>query len=212
MSENKLVVKGNYDIGAPSQMVAMAKILKTHIVEKKLYTEISGKNYAHVEGWQFAGGIMGIYPKVTEVQNLSTPGKEFKWRADVELVRMKDEKVVGYGAALCSNLESKKKTFDEYAVMSMAQTRAIGKAYRNLIGWVMKLAGYEATPTEEMFKMGDIPTAAPVATKIATPVKGELLRECFGCGNVISEAEYGYSKKLYGKPFCRTHQKTAKRK
>ena len=32
----------------------------------------------------------------------------------------------------------------------MAQTRAIGKAYRNIIGWVMKMAGYEGTPGEEM--------------------------------------------------------------
>ena len=39
----------------------------------------------------------------------------------------------------------------------MAQTRAIGKAYRNLIGWVMKMAGYEATPKEEMVKVNDEP-------------------------------------------------------
>ena len=39
---------------------------------------------------------------------------------------------------------------DEYAILSMAQTRAIGKAFRNLIGWVIKMAGYESTPAEEM--------------------------------------------------------------
>jgi hypothetical protein len=32
----------------------------------------------------------------------------------------------------------------------MAQTRAIGKAYRNLLAWLMKAAGFEATPAEEM--------------------------------------------------------------
>ena len=35
-------------------------------------------------------------------------------------------------------------------MMSMAQTRALGKAYRMALGWIMKMAGYEATPAEEM--------------------------------------------------------------
>ena len=32
----------------------------------------------------------------------------------------------------------------------MAQTRAVGKAYRMKIGWLLKVAGYETTPAEEM--------------------------------------------------------------
>jgi hypothetical protein len=32
----------------------------------------------------------------------------------------------------------------------MAQTRAEGKAYRMLLSWLMKAAGFEATPAEEM--------------------------------------------------------------
>ena len=34
--------------------------------------------------------------------------------------------------------------------MSMAQTRAIGKAYRNCLAWIIRAAGYEPTPAEEM--------------------------------------------------------------
>lgn len=153
--ENKIVkvlkVRGqrNFQLGAFSQMQGMAIQLKQHILSQKLSVSISGKDYVQVEGWQFAGGLMGLYPKIVSVQDLSTE-KEKKWRADVEIFRVKDGKVVGFGTALCSNAETKKKSFDEYAVLSMAQTRAIGKAYRNLIGWVMKLAGYESTPSEEM--------------------------------------------------------------
>ena len=43
-------------------MAKMAGVLKSHVVKHGLYTEIKGKNYAHVEGWQFAGGLMGLYP------------------------------------------------------------------------------------------------------------------------------------------------------
>jgi hypothetical protein len=52
--------------------------------------------------------------------------------------------------AICSNKEMSKKGFDEYAIASMAQTRAIGKAYRNKMAFIMKMAGYEATPAEEV--------------------------------------------------------------
>ena len=150
----ELIIKGSYDLAAPSQMASMAKVLQKHITDQGLSTPIAGKKYTNVEGWQFAGGLLGFMPKVTNVENLSS-GTEKKWRADVELVNIKTGAVVGNGSAICSNLENRKRTFDEYAIMSMAQTRAIGKAYRNLIGWVMKLAGYEATPSEEMVKMGE---------------------------------------------------------
>ena len=50
----------------------------------------------------------------------------------------------------CSNEEQKKHTFDEYAIESMAQTRAEGKAWRMLLAWMMKAAGFEQTPAEEM--------------------------------------------------------------
>ena len=39
----------------------------------------------------------------------------------------------------------------------MAQTRAEGKAYRLLLGWLMKAAGFEATPAEEMDFAKDVP-------------------------------------------------------
>ena len=128
-----------------------------------MYVTIVDKNYVLVEGWQFAGGLLGLFPKVLEVKDLGNN----KWLAQVEIINQKDNSVVSSGFALCSKTEEKKKTFDEYAILSMAQTRAIGKAYRNLLGWVMKLAGYEATPAEEM-KKGKIRS---VQTKPAQPKK-----------------------------------------
>ena len=123
--QNQLAIKGNYDIAAPGQMAAMAKVLQAHIGAHGLSTLIVGRQYTNVEGWQFAGGLMGYLPKVVKVENISV-GNEKKWRADVELIRIKDDKVMGTGSAICSNAENKKKAFDEYAIMSMAQTRAIG--------------------------------------------------------------------------------------
>jgi len=57
---------------------------------------------------------------------------------------------LGSGFGICSNIEISKVSFDEFAVMSMSQTRAIGRAFKNVIGFIMKSAGYAPTPLEEM--------------------------------------------------------------
>ena len=205
---NKVVTYKQYDLAKTDDMASMANVLKTHIVKHNLYTNISGKNYAHVEGWQFAGGLMGIFPKVVSVPNLSSR-TETKWQAEVEIVNSKSGQAVSTGFAICSNKENKKKNFDEYAVLSMAQTRAIGKAYRNLLGWVMKLAGYEGTPSEEMVKVGETPREE--VKTVDVPVDGEVI-ECQGCASLITPQERDFSKKMFKKQLCRNCQKEAKKK
>lgn len=143
MAKTKAIT--TYDIEKPGQVMQMAKVLKEYIIKNNLSVRIVDKDYVMVEGWQFAGGTMGLFPRVAEVQNVGAG----KWTAKVEIVN-KDGRIISTGYALCSKEEMKKRSFDEYAILSMAQTRAIGKAYRNLIGWVVKAAGYEATPAEEM--------------------------------------------------------------
>lgn len=75
---------------------------------------------------------------------------EYKYECNCVLKRIATGEIVGQGFALCTNAEEIKVTFDEYAVISMAQTRAIAKAFRNTIGFVMTAAGFEATPAEEV--------------------------------------------------------------
>lgn len=86
-----------------------------------------------------------------EVTDISKEG-EIKYKARVELIVMSSGKVIGAGEAICSDKEmrgGKKVRSDEYAIASMAQTRATGKAFRNSFAWIMKMAGYETTPAEE---------------------------------------------------------------
>lgn len=201
-----IAIKENYDLGNVKSVIAMADVLKDHIVNQNLYTPISQKNYAHVEGWQFAGGLLGLMPIVTSVEDLSKTG-EMKWKATVEIVNQKTDKVVGRGFAICSNKENRKKSFDEYAILSMAQTRAIGKGYRNLIGWVMKAAGYEGTPSEEMTKVGETPKNAEATVSYDDDAPTFV---CAKCSTPVSEQEAAYSKRMYGKVLCRDHQAKAK--
>ena len=58
----------------------------------------------------------------------------YNYKCNCKIVRLSDGVVVSQGTGLCSNLEPSKIDFEEYAISSMSQTRAIGKAYRNIIG------------------------------------------------------------------------------
>lgn len=136
------------ELTSPNQIMGFATNLKDLIVRNKLFTNIKGKNYVNVEGWQIAGAFTGTFPVVESLENLSDEDS-FKYRAEVSL-RDKEGNKVGSGFAICTNKEPGKTEFDEYAVASMAQTRAVGKAYRMKIGWLLKVAGYETTPAEEM--------------------------------------------------------------
>jgi hypothetical protein len=160
--------KNTVDLTSPLQVVEFAKTLKQVIVDQRLYETIAGKNYVVVEGWQFCGVSMGILPVIVKLENIGN-GEEVKYRAEVELRAVnKDGQVVGSGVAVCSNKEARKRGFDEFAIASMAQTRAIGKAYRSVFGFLVKMAGYEPTPAEEVIE-------AKTATDIAAEKEKERI-------------------------------------
>jgi hypothetical protein len=79
----------------------------------------------------------------------------FSYKCSCNLKSIATGEIIGAGYAICTNIESKKTSFDEYSVASMSQTRAIGKAARNLIGFIMNAAGIEGTPAEEMEPLVD---------------------------------------------------------
>lgn len=98
----------------------------------------------------------------------------FAYECECDIVKLSDGTHVGYGQGFCSNLESLKSGFDEYSVNSMAQTRSIGKAYRNLIGFVMKSAGFEPTPGEEMEQVKENERQKEVKEpKLPNPTQGQ---------------------------------------
>jgi hypothetical protein len=84
----------------------------------------------------------------------------------------------------------------------MAQTRAIGKAYRNLLAWLMKAAGFEATPAEEMDFQHDEPKkpSKPVQEVVAEiiedmPNKEELMMQVAKCTKVKQLTDLYFSYK-----------------
>ncbi|SDK33362.1 hypothetical protein SAMN05421823_102477 [Catalinimonas alkaloidigena] len=146
----------SYDISKSNETLQLADDLAKFIKENNLFMNIQGKAYVNVEGWQYAGSRLGILPVVEELLNVSDD-REIKYQAKVSLYNLKSNQeqdghpqIVGTGYAICSNKENGKRFYQEFAIASMAQTRAIGKAYRNILAWIIRAAGYEPTPAEEM--------------------------------------------------------------
>lgn len=170
MNNNEIV---KYELANPEQAMKVAEILQKFVKEKKLTANIKGKEYPLVESWLFAGSQLGLYPLLTEIKELST-GQEIKYMATVEVRKLSDDKIMSRGIAVCSNKEASKRLFDEYAILSMAQTRAEGKAFRMLLSWIMKAAGFEATPAEEMdFAKTQ---SAEFTEDMPTPLEKQLLK------------------------------------
>lgn len=143
----------------------IAKSLMGVVEERQLYSVINGRRHPLVEAWTFLGSMMGafgssVYP-VTEWTRpvmgsrdrgfqLDPTGEDVVgWEARV-LAKTTDGAVVGASEAMCTRLESKWRSRDDYAIRSMAQTRATSKALRQPLGFLMQLAGYDPTPREEM--------------------------------------------------------------
>ena len=190
----------SYELINKDSMLQLSNELSKLIREKGLSSNIQGKQFVNVEGWQFAGASLGLMPIITDTKDLSNE-TTIKYMATCEVRNINTGNVVATGIALCSNAEKTKRYFDEYAILSMAQTRAIGKAYRNLLAWLMKAAGFEATPAEEMDFAVEEPKkpSKPVVEVVAeivedAPSKEEIMMEVAKCTKLkqLTDLYYGY--------------------
>jgi hypothetical protein len=190
----------SYELINKDSMLQLSNELSKLIKEKGLSSNIQGKQFVNVEGWQFAGASLGLMPIITDTKDLSNDST-IKYMATCEVRNINTGNVVATGIALCSNAEKTKRYFDEYAILSMAQTRAIGKAYRNLLAWLMKAAGFEATPAEEMDFAVEEPKkpSKPVVEVVAEiveegPTKEEIMMEVAKCIKLkqLTDLYYGY--------------------
>jgi hypothetical protein len=212
----------SYDISNSSETLHLAQDLAKFIRENRLAMQIQGKDYVNVEGWQYAGARLGILPVIEDVKRIQSNDDEMKYQAHVKLVNLKTDTIVGSGFAICSNRESGKRYYQEFAIASMAQTRAIGKAYRNILAWIIRAAGYEPTPAEEMdFLMKDDSgssnnrsrTAAvndrePVRTKVAAKKKEAQENADAGAVAPAATTEAPATEEKQAAPMASVKQKT----
>ena len=138
---------------------AMATPLAKLIDDKKLYVEVNKRKYVYCEGWTTLAAMCGVTPH--EVLTVEEDGV---YVSTMELRRITDGQPVGRASAECGAPDEVDRNGKplwasraRYARRSMAQTRATSKVCRLVFSWIMVLAGYAATPAEEMMDRG-VPT------------------------------------------------------
>jgi hypothetical protein len=150
-----------------------AAIALTGVIEAKVdKVRFNNKTYLTFEDWQTLGRFYGVTAVATSTRYIEfgalTGGavRGFEARADAILVAT--GQVISSADAMCLNDEEKWSERAKYRyengrrvlvgtvavplfqLRSMAQTRACAKALRNVLSWVVVMAGYSGTPAEEM--------------------------------------------------------------
>lgn len=133
---------------------AYAKAVVEVVKEQNLAQSFGGnrKPHVNVEGWTFLASMFGLVPDIEWTRELANGAG---WEARAQLIRLADGAVVSHAESECRRSESKGgkqrwKNANDYEIRSMAQTRATSKVCRNALSSIMVLAGFSATPAEEM--------------------------------------------------------------
>lgn len=221
MGGEMIDVQGNADISVmrdPNVVLAEARkaaqALMDVVSQKKRPVIINKEQYLEFEDWQTLAKFYGLAAKITKTEFVDFGGAQ-GYQASADVIRLSDGMVVSSGEAMCLNDEEKwsgraKYEFVDgekkqvgtvpvplFQLRSMAQTRACAKALRNVLAWVVVLAGYRATPAEEMTgneaPANGKPVVQPPQEKSDTPAPspdGHASQH----GDIISEPQ---SKRLY---------------
>lgn len=138
--------------GDPVQQLEFAKKCSVALMDvlklKPKKVMINGKQYIEYEDWQTLARFYGATVGTEWTKPIERNGKVWGYEAKA-IVTMKGE-LVSSAEAMCTRDERNWAARDEFALRSMAQTRACAKSLRNVFAWIVVMAGLQPTPAEEM--------------------------------------------------------------
>jgi len=151
--------------------IAVANAVRDGVLGQTI--EIQGKKYIQSPGWAMMANAFGFVVSGGEVRK---EGDGFVAKA--YLKRVDNGVVVAEAEGFCDRTEPRWKTAAEYAIRSMAQTRAASKVCKMALASCVPLMGVKnlsVTPAEEVPEGGfasNYATTAPV--KIVSATKGSV--------------------------------------
>lgn len=193
-----------------AEAISAAKALKGIIDSKPRPFKIRGETYLQYEDWQTIARFYGVTAKVVSTKPTKI-GDVIGYTARAEAILVANGRVVSAADAMCLNDEPKWNTRPKYQwneernksvkvgeekvplfqLRSMAQTRACAKALRNVLAWVVVLAGYKPTPAEELDGQDEFNQNQHAAV-------------CAGCAvDLYDEAEIAESRKKFRTAMCK---------
>ena len=131
---------------------AKARVMKQVISANNLAVKIGGGEHIKVEGWITLATAYGCTAQIVWSRKIEGYIQAYEAKAEVLKQTPNGVVVIGSAEAECGTRGDGQWENDspEYAVRSMAQTRAISKAIAGVLRWVVVLAGYSGTPYDEM--------------------------------------------------------------
>jgi hypothetical protein len=126
-----------------------AQALRDVIERKPQKVVINGKTFLQFEDWQTLGRFYGITAAARSTTYIEF-GRVQGFECHAEAILVSTGQVISAAQAMCLDDESKWSNKPLFQLRSMAQTRAQAKALRNVLAWVVVMAGYAPTPAEEM--------------------------------------------------------------
>jgi hypothetical protein len=156
-----------------------ASALRDVIERKPQKVVINGKTFLQFEDWQTLGRFYGV-TVAARTTNYIEQGRVRGYECHAEAIRA-DGQVISAAQAMCLDDEQKWHDKPLFQLRSMAQTRAQAKALRNVLAWVVVMAGYAPTPAEEM----DSNNSRAIAPRAEyTPMHTDRVRKlCFEIAN-----------------------------
>jgi hypothetical protein len=175
---------GTDDPDAILEKAARVAATLVKLVDKQgLVVDIKGKKFPKVEAWQTLAAMLSV----NAVCEWTRP-VEGGWEARV-VVYNRSGQMIAAAEAQCCKTEFGKNKWEDYAIRSMAATRAASKAYRANLGYIMVLAGYQATPAEEMTP--DMVDSKREEKATAPPSLTSLRKRALHCGLIPNETAFG---------------------
>lgn len=180
-------------VAALQRAEKMVKYLADKCKGPQFINTIKGRRYPKFEWWTSVGACLGLFPVEESCERLDRPD-EVAYQVIVTVRRSGD--IILRGSAMCSDAESTWSSRDEYAIRSMAVTRATGKVYRIAFSFLAVMVGLEATLAEEIsenqpkLKQPRDPQWTGLIKEIAEVIRSSLSTdvERYRCGEEIKKA------------------------
>lgn len=127
-----------------------ASILRRLVQDQKLSVMVGTSEHLKLEGWQTIGRAYGYSGRTSIVALIRGDGGDVEGvQAHADILDPQGT-IVGGADSVCFADEDGKGNQSIAQLAGMAQTRAEGRAFKQMLSWVVVLANYSATPAEEM--------------------------------------------------------------
>ncbi len=128
-------------------------------IVRRTARNIQGRKYVQVEGWQSIANAFGLVASSRDVEKV-----EGGFKAIGEVKRISDGAIISTAEGFVGNDESTWANRPEYARRGMVQTRAISRACRSALAFVVVMMneGLSTTPAEEVPLGGFNDSAKPL--------------------------------------------------